>query len=340
MGDDGDLLDSPNPVLVSAGELVVSKRIAKDKYRMDVFDVICVCVLTVVVVVVTGGLYLTWMPFFKKGSRYDASVQRGIQRMKFAGKALAYPPLIYALPNNAETSLYAHEDKRYGGKATIRLIRNFLNSDECYMIVNGVGDRWSKSEVMRIDRKEGEDPSRIDANVRTSSTFRAPDKGIFKKIKKKVAAYMDVDIGRIERLQVVRYYAGEKFEPHVDYFDVPNVGVIPETGFALGFRERLGERCYSDSAIRNIVEEGGQRVYTMFAYLNDSDGVTNFPCLKASYRPSKGDAILFCSFDHKGNLNPYVKHEGCPPSAVWSPKYGLNIWIREYSPSANLKRLL
>lgn len=313
-------------------DLVSSEEVRRKK-RMTIVEGL---ELALYVCMIVGGTVSLIIEFKKFSAiQRDKAAKRGARRIKAVGRAaIKRDDAFYGLPSNGETMRYAFEDKNHGGKCVVRRVEKFLGPEECKLAIREVGDKWSKSEVMNLNCKDKGSQSKVDEAVRTSSTYLTQDKGIFAKIKKRAAAYLNVDADRIENLQVVRYLAGQKFEPHVDYFDVPNRPGVRKHG------NEPFKPVYSEEMVHEIVAQGGQRVCTMFVYLNDSDGVTRFPRLGASYEPKEGDALLFSSFDRKGRLNPNTTHEGCAPTEQGSPKYGLNIWVREYSPKSQLSKIM
>ena len=124
---------------------------------------------------------------------------------------------------------------------------------------------------------------------------------IVKAIEHRAAAVYGVPVENIEPLQLVRYYPGEKFEAHHDYF-------------------------------RNVRGPNGQRYATILVYLNDrfDGGRTVFPKLGVSAQPVLGDAMAWYNGWLKGGNQCFCfedsLHEGTPTTN--GVKYALNIWIR------------
>ena len=100
-------------------------------------------------------------------------------------------------------------------------------------------------------------------------------------------------------LQVVRYYLGQQFQAHYDWF-------------ADDYKMKIHN----------------QRQYTIFGYLNDctEGGETAFPKLNHSFSPRRGDALFWR--DSADINTPLMEsfHAGMPPTGNTSVKYGLNIW--------------
>ena len=108
----------------------------------------------------------------------------------------------------------------------------------------------------------------------------------------------------LERLQVVRYQPGQFYKPHFDYLEASTKDVI----------------------------QHGQRVITVFAYLNDMQdgeegGGTHFPHLDITVKPERGKAALWHDVTSSGNTDPRTLHGG--QALTKSTKYGLNCWWRD-----------
>ncbi|KAJ4714122.1 Prolyl 4-hydroxylase alpha-like protein [Melia azedarach] len=192
---------------------------------------------------------------------------------------------------------------------------NFLSKEECEYLINLAKPTMRKSTV--VDSETGKSK---DSRVRTSSgTFlsRGRDK-IIREIEKRIADFTFLPIEHGEGLQVLHYEAGQKYEPHFDYFmDEYNT------------------------------ENGGQRMATVLMYLSDVEegGETVFPNAKGNFsdvpwwnelsecgqkglsvKPKMGDALLFWSMKPDASLDPSSLHGGCP--VIKGNKWSSTKWIR------------
>lgn len=122
-----------------------------------------------------------------------------------------------------------------------------------------------------------------------------------------------------ENLQVVRYSAGQEYQPHVDFF-VPT---------------RSSDRLYLAK------ERGGQRCVTLLAYLNDINeadgGATVFSELGnkqiLGVQPQAGRALFWYNVLHGSRFDAEdwrTWHAGSPVRREGCVKYAINIWIRNF----------
>lgn len=120
----------------------------------------------------------------------------------------------------------------------------------------------------------------------------------------RLAAITGAPLLGLELTAVLHYTEGQRYAPHVDYFDVTLPGYTEE------------------------VANNGQRALTFLVYLNDDyeGGQTEFPILDARFRGSKGDALFFWNIDPLGAIDPRTLHAGLPP--VRGEKWLMSQWIR------------
>uniref|UniRef100_A0A1D1YH63 procollagen-proline 4-dioxygenase n=1 Tax=Anthurium amnicola TaxID=1678845 RepID=A0A1D1YH63_9ARAE len=195
------------------------------------------------------------------------------------------------------------------------LYHNFLSKEECEYLIDLAKPRMEKSTV--VDSATGKSK---DSRVRTSSgTFlkRGQDK-IIRAIEKRIADFTFIPIENGEGLQILHYEAGQKYEPHFDYF-------LDEFN----------------------TKNGGQRMATVLMYLSDVEegGETIFPSAKVNssslpyynelsecgkkglgVKPKMGDALLFWSMKADASLDPSSLHGGCP--VIRGNKWSSTKWIR------------
>uniref|UniRef100_A0A6M2ENM9 procollagen-proline 4-dioxygenase n=1 Tax=Populus davidiana TaxID=266767 RepID=A0A6M2ENM9_9ROSI len=192
---------------------------------------------------------------------------------------------------------------------------NFLTKAECEYLINLAKPHMQKSTV--VDSSTGKSK---DSKVRTSSgTFlpRGRDK-IVRDIEKRIADFSFIPVEHGEGLQILHYEAGQRYEPHFDYFmDEYNT------------------------------KNGGQRIATVLMYLSDVEegGETVFPSAEGnisavpwwnelsecgkeglSVKPKMGDALLFWSMNPDGSPDPSSLHGGCP--VIRGNKWSSTKWMR------------
>ncbi|KDO71350.1 hypothetical protein CISIN_1g023009mg [Citrus sinensis] len=192
---------------------------------------------------------------------------------------------------------------------------NFLSKEECEYLINLATPHMRKSTVVDSDTGKSKD-----SRVRTSSgTFlaRGRDK-IIRDIEKRIADFTFFPLENGEGLQVLHYEAGQKYEPHFDYF-------MDEFNTKNG-----GQRMATVLMYLSDVEEGGETVFP-----NAQGNISAVPwwnelseCGKTglSIKPKMGDALLFWSMKPDASLDPSSLHGGCP--VIKGNKWSSTKWIR------------
>jgi prolyl 4-hydroxylase len=176
-------------------------------------------------------------------------------------------------------------------------LTGFLSSNECKYLINQAQGKFKKSTTIGTPDSFG----RTSYSCFLNKPENLSDNKI-NTIYKRIATYLNVDECQIEDLQVVRYYPGQKYDYHFDWFDNSNE-----------------------------LKRGGQRLYTIFTYLNTlneegNNGSTCFKNLDICMKPIEGNAVFWTNLKN-GMGDPDTLHAGVAPKN--GIKYGLNIWIRE-----------
>ncbi len=125
-------------------------------------------------------------------------------------------------------------------------------------------------------------------------------------LRERLAAVAGLPVMNLNAPQVLHYAVGQRFEPHVDFFD-PD---IPDQA-------------------RNIASVG-QRAATVLVYLNEDGlegGETDFPKANLRHRGAKGDALVFHNLDAAGRPDRRTLHTGLAPTR--GEKWLLSQWIRD-----------
>lgn len=204
---------------------------------------------------------------------------------------------------NIETIIDGHgfTEKPLVKSPEIKGLYNFLSKFECNYIINLAKNCFEKSTVTHKDKYQ---------NSRTSYTCfltKFKNDSIIKRIKQRIVEYLNIDKCQLEELQVVRYYPGQKYDYHYDWFDNKTI------------------------ENKNQLKRGGQRIYTIFIYLNDlnetnNNGSTCFEKINFCSKPEEGLGI-FWKNTVDGKVDYRTKHAGIAPKN--SIKYGMNVWVRE-----------
>ena len=175
------------------------------------------------------------------------------------------------------------------------VIDGFLTPEECDALMAAALPRLTGSETVADDESD---------RVRTSQGmfFDPGETALIRRIDARVATAFDWPLTHAEDLQVTRYQAGQRYDPHYDYFSADTPDDI--------------------SGVRHF----GQRVATVLFYLNEpvAGGETEFLDLQLTVRPRKGCAVFFTY--PEASPSSLTLHAGCPVAA--GEKWIANKWLR------------
>jgi len=180
----------------------------------------------------------------------------------------------------------------------IEKISNFISKKDCDAIIKMIDKNHQRSAVAG----RGEEKS-VYGESRTSSTSNLPiNNPIIKRIHKRIAKHLKLNINQGESIQGQLYEPGQYFKPHTDFFQ--------------------------GDSYHNHCLASGNRIHTFMVYLNvpEEGGETNFPELKLSYKPKRGMAISWPNMT-EGKVLPEMLHEGSEVKK--GKKYIITSWWRE-----------
>lgn len=175
---------------------------------------------------------------------------------------------------------------------------NFLSKKDCKNIIEMIDSSHTRSSVAGSGKEKS-----TYGESRTSSTSNLNDNDpTIKRIKKRIAKKLGLNINQGESLQGQLYKPGEYFRPHQDWFQ----------------GESYTNHCLSS----------GNRIYTFMIYLNipEEGGETNFPNLNLEVKAEIGKAVLWSNVKD-GQPNSDVLHEGVEIKK--GKKYIITSWWRE-----------
>lgn len=181
---------------------------------------------------------------------------------------------------------------------------NILNDLLCDYLINLAASRMQPSGV--VDPVSGKP---LQSSLRTSSSMNFQlsmyDMAVSLACRR-LAALAGVPAKHAEPLSVLRYLPGQEYKPHYDHFAVDEHG------------------------IPRVCDSNGQRIATVFVYLNDVDegGATDFPRLGKRMQPAKGKAVAFLNCDASGQPNLDMLHAGMP--VVHGEKWLATLWFRQH----------
>jgi prolyl 4-hydroxylase len=220
---------------------------------------------------------------------------------KFANVALtAYS--IKESEKDFEIKEKQYEDQRLANPdlKIVRIVDDFLTDAECDYIIKVSTPLFQRSMFLYGDKK-------VLDERRTSYSAELhvfPDDKILNGIRKKASELINVPENHFEFIQCLSYDKKQEIDHHYDTFDPKSEGG------------------------KKIIDEGGQRKYTMLAYLNDDfeGGGTYFPELDYMVNPKKRRVVIFNNLDENGNVLKSSWHGGLPVTT--GRKFAINIWVR------------
>lgn len=178
-------------------------------------------------------------------------------------------------------------------------VQEFLSTDECDQVRSLIQTKLRPSTIVH----EGE----YDKSIRTSSTCDLGhlESSLINEIDNRICDLLDIDIDYSEVTQGQQYEIGEEFKEHHDYFDGSDFLIEEHTRF-------LGQRTYTVMIYLNNVEKGGE---------------TFFSSLNKSFKPIKGDALIWNNLNYDGMPNKNTIHQGKP--VISGYKSIITKWFRE-----------
>jgi len=181
-------------------------------------------------------------------------------------------------------------------RAEIFAFGGFLDAHECAH-VRGLIDAVARpSELVHDGRYEA---------YRTSYSGDVDQADpIIRLVERRLADLIGIDLRWGENVQGQRYYPGQQFKEHCDWFDTRSA--------------------YWQDELR----KGGQRSWTAMVYLNDVEegGTTDFVRLGVSIPPQQGALLLWNNNLPDGTPNYDTLHAALP--VIRGEKYVITKWFR------------
>lgn len=187
-----------------------------------------------------------------------------------------------------------------------------LSDHDCSLLIEEATPKLKEAGTLVGNKTERNDARRAFDTSLLKKNYNSEQEiySIIKKIEELTSDLTDLPIENQESLNIIKYPEDGQYIEHYDIF--------------LRSEEYYGE----------YMEMGGQRLFTIMFYLNDSffGGETNFPKLDDfKINPHKGRSVFFKSMED-GNLIKESKHSGLPVKD--GEKWLAVKWIRErrYQP--------
>ena len=188
------------------------------------------------------------------------------------------------------------------------LYQGFLSVDECQGLIELI-DAAAQPSVLFAGTEQ--------AGFRTSSSCNLDCwHPLVSRVEARMSEVIGIANGYAETMQGQRYFAGQQFKAHHDFF---------HTDQAYWERERLA---------------GGQRTWTAMIFLDqpEAGGNTEFPELGIGVHPQAGRMLVWNNARPDGTLNDKTLHTGTPVTAgvkhIVTKWYRQNNWLEINTPKA------
>ena len=185
-------------------------------------------------------------------------------------------------------------------------LKGVLSEDECEHFIKVASNNMQRSSVSGYDERSKRKDELDNRRTSSHSWVAHNEDSITEKVVERISELVQIPSSNAESFQVLHYADSQEYQPHLDTFDPNNKGYLP------------------------YLENGGQRVVTALAYLNDviEGGDTVFPNLKKAVSPEKGKIVVF-HLCKKGTQepNPDALHGALP--VIKGEKWAFNLWFRE-----------
>ena len=185
-------------------------------------------------------------------------------------------------------------------------VRGILSDTECEHLQKIASQYMKRSLVSGFDKKKDRrgllDERRTSSNCWISHSHDQ----ITIDVGNRISDLVQTPISHAEAFQVLHYTDNQEYQPHLDTFDP----AVDE---------------YS-----HYLKNGGQRMITALAYLNNVDegGETSFPNINKTVIPEKGKIVVFHNC-YKGTDKPHPdSFHGALP-VIKGEKWAFNLWFRK-----------
>lgn len=211
-------------------------------------------------------------------------------------------------------------------KPLLYMVKSFFSDEECDHAINKANPHMIQSPVSLMDHDKGKAATQF--RTSTSHFISPKNDPILKGVEARVKAITRTAIPHQEDVQVLRYFEGQRYGHHTDWWDI---------------------RHYADSRqVYDSTKNGYRnRFVTMFWYMNTvaEGGETSFPyaggvrrgwdrslrdgacTVGIQVKPQKGQAVFWYNLQPNGVGDEFSTHSACPPKGEGSIKWGGNIWV-------------
>lgn len=186
-------------------------------------------------------------------------------------------------------------------------VEGVLSDIECDHFMKIAEHDMKRSLVSGLDEEKNKrgllDKRRTSSNCWVSHSFDDTTR----KVGERISKLVQIPVSHAEEYQVLHYVNDQEYQPHLDTFD-PSV-----------------------KEFSHYLNNGGQRIITALAYLNDVEegGETSFPNINQIVTPKKGKIAVFHDC-YKGTDTPHPDslHGALP--VLSGEKWAFNLWFRKH----------
>ena len=184
----------------------------------------------------------------------------------------------------------------------IETVDGFFSDEECEYLIALAEPFQQRSVTVSEDGRLQPHPARSSSDA---PLFGPREDFGARWLQARMLDWLGSPLAQGEHLVVLRYRPGEEYRPHVDWLPPAARGNNPGP------------------------DQPGQRVHTVFAYLDDVEagGETNFPRVKVRVSPRRGRIVHFTNLHPDGTPDEDTRHAGMPVRA--GEKWLATIWTRE-----------
>eukprot|EP01064_Diplonema_japonicum_P031297 TRINITY_DN553_c6_g1_i2.p1 TRINITY_DN553_c6_g1~~TRINITY_DN553_c6_g1_i2.p1 ORF type:complete len:503 (+),score=55.35 TRINITY_DN553_c6_g1_i2:79-1587(+) len=228
--------------------------------------------------------------------------------------AFYYPEDIKTAPK-IQYYIVSHQPKAY-------YFPRFLTDEEADNIMDEAKKRLERSHVVPI---KGKNSSGLD-DVRTSSgCWLDNSHKSVEDVRRRILAMTGFDTDQTEKLQVLRYQLGQKYNSHLDYFDPHGAKDDEEKREMWRLKwNNNWNRAATFFLYLHTTEEGGETTLPRSNSGPQPSSMTD--CTKGlRVRPIKGSAVLFYDMKPDKTQDEYSLHGGCP--VIKGEKWGAPQWL-------------
>jgi prolyl 4-hydroxylase len=181
------------------------------------------------------------------------------------------------------------------------LLEGALSREDCAAIIDAGRDRLTAATVFTPDFSGRK--ARLEEARTGKTSFLHREHPAIKRLVYFVRLFSGQRIEQLEAVQVAYYGVGDEYGHHIDSFLPGHAALDPA--------------------------EGGQRIWSALAYLNDvgQGGETEFPRLGVRLLPVAGNVVIWENVDAAGEVDPRALHAALAP--VSGPKWSAALWVRE-----------